>query len=387
MFTLKLIFLLSTSVSVIRADTKIKSCCGEQYRNFTGTKCIAADFSQYLPDLRCDNFVLLAERIGDDEYDGYDGTACNVNYTIEPGREETLTVVCEEEPVQSFIMYLFPVSTLFLLATIGVYLKTRSYKLGQDVAVIVVCVCLAAVLIIRIMFLLNLDSDTFYALDEYVGKFALIAYFAWLNILMAHCLVKLIYDTDVEISPIVTHFYGWIVPTFVIYLNCIQAFGDHSADWLAREWYYKYLPITVLWCINLALFVVLTFHIIARNLRTSSANRQQSISWQFFRLILLASIWFTWLFEILSAKYPEIAPNFWHAMDVLNASHGVIVFVVMVICRKSICSKIMGRSRNWSTFSNSRDDLSQRYFIHNLNNVILTVSHDVDLHGGNSKKL
>lgn len=75
--------------------------------------------------------------------------------------------------------------------TIGVYLKTHSYKLGQDVAIIIICVCLTTVLVIRVMFLLNLDSNTFYALDEYVGKFALIAYFAWLNVLLAHCLTKL----------------------------------------------------------------------------------------------------------------------------------------------------------------------------------------------------
>lgn len=118
-------------------------------------------------------------------------SACNVNYTVETGETETLTVVCEEEPIQRFILYLFPVSTIFLLMTICVYLKTQSYKLGQDVAVIIICLCLTIVLVIRVMFLLNLDSDTFYALDEYVGKFALIAYFAWLNVLMAHCLVKL----------------------------------------------------------------------------------------------------------------------------------------------------------------------------------------------------
>lgn len=68
-------------------------------------------------------------------------------------------------------------------------------------------------------------------------------------------------------------------------------------------------------------------------------------------------------------------------MDVINALHGVIVFVVMVICRKSIFSKLMGRSQNWSTFENSNsgeEDVSQRYLIHNLNNVILTISQNVD---------
>lgn len=71
-------------------------------------------------------------------------------------------------------------------------------------------------------------------------------------------------------------------------------------------------------------------------------------------------------------------PHFWYAMDIVNALHGVIVFVVMVICRKSIYSKLVGRSKHWSTFNNSGDDISQKYFIHNLNNVVLTVSHDVE---------
>lgn len=179
-------------------------------------------------------------------------------------------------------------------------------------------------------------------------------------------------------STVVTHLYGWIIPTFVLYLNCIKAFGDFFDDFLAREWYYKYLPITVLWCINLALFAVLTFYIIARNLKACPTIQLQHGCWQFLRLILLASIWFTWLFEILSAKYPNVIPHFWYAMDVVNALHGVIVFVVMVICRKSIYSKLVGRSQHWSTLNNSRDDVSHKYFIHNLNNVILTVSHNID---------
>lgn len=138
----------------------------------------------------------------------------------------------------------------------------------------------------------------------------------------------------------------------------------------------------MLWCINLALFAILTFYIIARNLNACPSTQIQNGCWQFLRLVLLASIWFTWLFEILSAKYPDVIPQFWYVMDVINALHGVIVFVVMVICRKSIFSKLMGRSQNWSTFtnSNSSEDISQKYFIHNLNNVILTVSHNIDLY-------
>lgn len=106
----------------------------------------------------------------------------------------------------------------------------------------------------------------------------------------------------------------------------------------------------------------------------------QSGCWQFLRLVLLASIWFTWLFEILSAKYPDAIPQFWFVMDVINSVHGVIVFVVMVICRKSIFSKLMGRSQNWSTLSNSCEDVSQKYFAHNLNNVVLTISQNIDLY-------
>lgn len=53
-------------VSVIRADSsvaKLKNCCGDDYRNFTGIKCVASDLSQYLPNLNCDKYVLLAELI------------------------------------------------------------------------------------------------------------------------------------------------------------------------------------------------------------------------------------------------------------------------------------------------------------------------------------
>uniref|UniRef100_A0A336L276 CSON003722 protein n=1 Tax=Culicoides sonorensis TaxID=179676 RepID=A0A336L276_CULSO len=345
---LKLLIILQSFTSISADSNKNltgytnKNCCRHDYLNFTGTLCVANDYSEYLPDIKCEKYVLLAESL-DDEFE--DGTACNVNYTTDNDITETLTLVCEEEPAHPYIIYLFPVSTIFLLLTIAVYLKTKSFKCGQDISVIIICTCLATVMVLRVIFLQNLDSELFYGLDEYVGKFALIAYFAWLNIFMANTLVKLI------------------------------------DDYLSREWYYKYLPISVLWCINLALFIILTTFIIARNLKGSI--QIQSGCWQILRLILLASIWFTWLFEILSAKYPDVIPDFWYAMDIVNALHGVIVFVVMVICRKSIFSKLNGNSSNWSIFTNSSrsgssdDQISNnRYFIHNLNSVIMTVGQN-----------
>uniref|UniRef100_A0A336L5Q9 CSON003460 protein n=1 Tax=Culicoides sonorensis TaxID=179676 RepID=A0A336L5Q9_CULSO len=364
---LKLLIILQSFTSINADSNKNltgytnKNCCRDDYLNFTGTLCVANDYSEYLPDIKCEKYVLLAESL-DDEFE--DGTACNVNYTTDNDITETLTLVCEEEPAHPYIIYLFPVSTIFLLLTIAVYLKTKSFKCGQDISVIIICTCLATVMVLRVIFLQNLDSELFYGLDEYVGKFALIAY-----------------NSDNYLSPCYTHLYGWTIPAIVIYLNCTQAFGDYSDDYLSREWYYKYLPISVLWCINLALFIILTTFIIARNLKGSI--QIQSGCWQILRLILLASIWFTWLFEILSAKYPDVIPDFWYAMDIVNALHGVIVFIVMVICRKSIFSKLNGNSSNWSIFTNSSrsgssdDQISNnRYFIHNLNSVIMTVGQN-----------
>lgn len=48
-----------------------KNCCGDDYLTFNGNHCIANDFHEYLPALKCENYVLLAELI-DDEFD--DGT-------------------------------------------------------------------------------------------------------------------------------------------------------------------------------------------------------------------------------------------------------------------------------------------------------------------------
>lgn len=112
---------------------------------------------------------------------------------MDTGDVETLTVICteDEDVLPGFILYLFPVSISFLVLTIGVYLKTKSYKTDQDIATIIICLCLSTVLIIRVFYLLNLNSNILYILDEYVGKFALIAYFSWLNILMAYILSKL----------------------------------------------------------------------------------------------------------------------------------------------------------------------------------------------------
>lgn len=74
MFILK-ITLWTTFASIIGAESANKSvlpnCCSERYKNFTGIKCVANDFSEYLPTLNCDKYVLLAELL-DDEFD--DGT-------------------------------------------------------------------------------------------------------------------------------------------------------------------------------------------------------------------------------------------------------------------------------------------------------------------------
>ena len=110
------------------------------------------------------------------------------------GDVETLTVICtedEDDVLPGFVLYLFPVSIFFLVLTVGIYLKTKSYKTDQDISTIIICLCLSTVLVIRVFYLLNLNSNILYILDEYVGKFALIAYFSWLNILMAYILCKL----------------------------------------------------------------------------------------------------------------------------------------------------------------------------------------------------
>lgn len=69
------IALLTSFITIIGAETnnvtELKNCCGDEYLNFTGIKCVANDFTEYLPALKCDKYVLLAELI-DDEFD--DGT-------------------------------------------------------------------------------------------------------------------------------------------------------------------------------------------------------------------------------------------------------------------------------------------------------------------------
>lgn len=70
MFILK-VALLATFVTIIGAESTLPNCCGDKYLNFTGINCVANDFTEYLPVLNCDKYVLLAELL-DDEFD--DGT-------------------------------------------------------------------------------------------------------------------------------------------------------------------------------------------------------------------------------------------------------------------------------------------------------------------------
>lgn len=68
------IALLTTFITTIigaESNVALKNCCGDEYLNFTGINCVANDLSEYLPALKCDKYVLLAELI-DDEFD--DGT-------------------------------------------------------------------------------------------------------------------------------------------------------------------------------------------------------------------------------------------------------------------------------------------------------------------------
>lgn len=102
-----------------------------------------------------------------------------------------------------------------------------------------------------------------------------------------------------------------MLPAFVLWLNCTNAFGVNSNDYINREWSYKYLPITFLWCINFVLFILMSLNIITRYCNNCPLVHQQNGCCGFLRIILFACIWFTWIFEILSAKYPDAYPMFW----------------------------------------------------------------------------
>lgn len=119
--------------------------------------------------------------------------SCSVSIPSENGSMEHLTVICDTRSPPYYVTYLFPISVAFLFMTATFYIACGKLRSSlQDVAILIICVNLSVVMLIRIIiYYFNLDSDTMHALDEYLGKFALIAYFSWLNVLLVNVLIKL----------------------------------------------------------------------------------------------------------------------------------------------------------------------------------------------------
>lgn len=54
-------------------------------------------------------------------------------------------------------------------------------------------------------------------------------------------------------------------------------------------------------------------------------------------------------------------------MDVINSLHGVIMFIVMVVFRKSIWSKVRSQSEKWTIFTDNSESLQHdNYYASNI---------------------
>lgn len=103
--------------------------------------------------------------------------------------------ICEEAMHYPVFYFLIPISLVFLITTFFIYYNIKSLRTPEDVAFIVAIVCLGTFMLIQVMHhwldhfgyeLYNLFSF----LDLYIGPFAIVAYFAWLNVIMVNQLRK-----------------------------------------------------------------------------------------------------------------------------------------------------------------------------------------------------
>ncbi|XP_063703657.1 G-protein coupled receptor Mth2-like [Culicoides brevitarsis] len=376
------VFLLLFALSSA-ADPKTRRCCSREIANFTeiGEELYCPDGKKFNLECKRGFAVVVDFQNLDEVADLFE--FCYVGEflsEVDDNKTEFSAAICAEEPYYALFYDFLPISVVFLAATFVIYYKIRTLRAPEDIAFMIAVLCLGVFMLIQVLHHWLADFHELYVVfsfvDLYIGPFAIVAYFSWLNVIMANQLKKNISSHSMSVSRnwiYLNHIYAWGIPSLVLFgivISVLTHGMELEIEVLESYDYWKYVPIAILWAINCVLLALVIYFAIRCPSEWMNRRVIQYRSWKYFQLFLVSG--FLWIFELLSwfLKDNEAAQPFFEVTDCINALQGLFLFIVMVILRLHVRRSLAGTRifcftlpQKWSSLEDA-DDVE---LIHNPN--------------------
>ncbi|KAJ0173646.1 hypothetical protein K1T71_010795 [Dendrolimus kikuchii] len=265
----------------------------------------------------------------------------------------SVVIICIEEEEKAIIDdkilgYCMIISVIFLTATTVIYAALPELRDLHGKSLINFCgslaIGLAILVMIKIMEYIDMDLC---AVRGFLTYFFILTSFFWSNAISIQVLRNTRCPTisDYGWREFVWYaLYAWGCPALLTIIMAIINFhpGKHQKPGIGlnhcwffsqkQQWYYMYSVMTILLIVNICIFIY-TSIVIWRY--TFTSNLTTALKYKFVltvRLIIVMGL--PWIFEMISTFYSKHI--FWAIMDVFNALQGVLIFLLLVVCRKRV---------------------------------------------------
>ncbi|XP_072391045.1 G-protein coupled receptor Mth2-like [Diabrotica undecimpunctata] len=258
------------------------------------------------------------------------------------------------------------ISIFFILLTVVIYLLVLDSLHIQDACILhsITALAIAYLTLCIINLSEHLEEAPCHFL-AYLLYFSFLYCFFWLNVLCFHIwkeVVKPKWLANVKNWKLLYHIYGIGAPVLAVCWLLIMHYGHpaglstiHPGIGISRCWFktaresniYFNGPVAVLLIINIVFFIWTIVE-----LWKSSKNCPKTKILK-FRVKMYVKLFFvmgiTWIFEIISTIFENDAPKWlWIITDVLNAMQGLVIFLILVVFRKTIKRAFANRRiGNW----------------------------------------
>lgn len=177
----------------------IKHCCLRDSLNFTETDgefyCTGGTNGIQKFNIECHGLpVVVIDFDHLDEIRDLNEDYCYIHHSENESETVIIAGICLEQNHVPISIHLMPISFVFLVLTFVIYYKVKTLRAPEDIAFMISVLCLATFIVIHAPhhWLAHVhDLHTFFSfLDLYIAQYAIVAYFAWLNVIMANQLRK-----------------------------------------------------------------------------------------------------------------------------------------------------------------------------------------------------
>lgn len=251
------------------------------------------------------------------------------------------------------------ISTIFLIATLIIYLVTPGVRdlSGKCIIAFIFCLISFYVSLICVQWTSSYSEEicVFLAFFTYFWS---VSSFFWLNVITFN-IWRSVMRKGFEISDnkclIIYFCWGFGTPLLLMFTSLLveNLPGKHIKPnmgkikcWFAEDkalWSFFYGPIAILLTVNVIMFILTSLRL-QKHYEPHTPKRMKALRIKFMlhlKLFLLMGI--TWIFEIISFATPSTSTiqKIWFITDSLNTAQGIIIFFILVVFRKRVWVNIL----------------------------------------------